>query len=518
MSGNDANPYQPFESDEEPLDIQSESALPPQAPVPGPEVGSRPADGARQVSPGEILSEDLSGGENAGDFLGLDLEFDAPSGVGAPGVASGPDDLGGGTAPMGDSGTAFELSSPPGMEAGLDSPQLAPEVQAGISTGTPVLPDPSTGEPLGDVDFQPGSTEYTESYGEEGELDEFGQPIEGELDEEGEVEEAASGRGRLLLLTVAVMAVAFGGVWYGRDFLPGSKGGGGTQIAQQPRVPTPDTRPSGPATSGSNGDPVAVDTTTEPPTDPIDPLAFGPGTPDTTGTQGRPVDPTELAVQEDALVGLTEFLHGVLVEGEGAPTGLSGGPTVAELPVDSGFPSDPVAFDPIDPTSVQGEVFESLDWADPGALDIVWRGDRVPMEAIASPAKVMLPRVGRVRLHLDSGETMDGRVVAVGQASVWIDTGTGRIGLGAEKIVDIEHLQPLPFGAEVEPVAVATGDEVRVTLPGGAIFARVLSNQEGLVTVQTENGAKITLRDPEMERVKSTRVHVVELPEQPEAP
>ena len=41
-----------------------------------PNHGNRPASGARQVSPGEVLSQGFDGADNAGDFLGLDTGFD----------------------------------------------------------------------------------------------------------------------------------------------------------------------------------------------------------------------------------------------------------------------------------------------------------------------------------------------------------------------------------------------------------------------------------------------------------
>src|SRR5215510_1194851 len=58
-----------------------ESNLPPDQGLPSdldtasPFQGNRPASGARRATPGEVLSQGFQGAQNAGDFLGLDVEF-----------------------------------------------------------------------------------------------------------------------------------------------------------------------------------------------------------------------------------------------------------------------------------------------------------------------------------------------------------------------------------------------------------------------------------------------------------
>src|SRR5262245_65293590 len=53
----------------------SDQALPSEIDTSSPYSGNRPASGARRATPGEVLSQGFQGAQNAGDFLGLDVEF-----------------------------------------------------------------------------------------------------------------------------------------------------------------------------------------------------------------------------------------------------------------------------------------------------------------------------------------------------------------------------------------------------------------------------------------------------------
>jgi hypothetical protein len=138
---------------------------------------------------------------------------------------------------------------------------------------------------------------------------------------------------------------------------------------------------------------------------------------------------------------------------------------------------------------------------------MIWRGDTVPLAAIAAPSKVLTPHVGVVRLHMESGEVFDGRLWAVGLNQVWVDARPGRIGLDATRIVQYERLPVRELSDRVHHAA--TGERVRVQVPGGVLYGRVLSSDADLVTLVTDGGGKVTVKNPVVQPLGPSRAMVV---------
>jgi hypothetical protein len=68
--------------------------------------------------------------------------------------------------------------------------------------------------------------------------------------------------------------------------------------------------------------------------------------------------------------------------------------------------------------------------------------------------------------------------------------------------------EPLDVGTTV--MEVARGDRVRVRTIGGVLTGRVLSRKGLTVVLQTDGGGRVTLEDPVVEPIGSSRAIVVE--------
>jgi hypothetical protein len=132
----------------------------------------------------------------------------------------------------------------------------------------------------------------------------------------------------------------------------------------------------------------------------------------------------------------------------------------------------------------------------------VWEGSVIPMESIGGPSRLLTPGVGRVRILIARGEIFEGRLYAVGQGKVWIDTGLGRLALLSEQVQRIEHLAS-PSGT---PGLGAPGSQelaglprVRVRTPGGTFYGKVLARDDATVTLITDQGARVMLESRDVE-------------------
>jgi hypothetical protein len=144
----------------------------------------------------------------------------------------------------------------------------------------------------------------------------------------------------------------------------------------------------------------------------------------------------------------------------------------------------------------------SLKLASQQDLSSVWTRSAIPFDAIGSPTKVLTPMVGRVRLVLKSKELFEGRLYAVGEGHVWLDTQYGRMGLPGARVDRIEQIE----GGPGTPALGAPGSEamvglerVRVKTPGGVFYGKVISKDESKTTLVTEQGARITLDSKDVE-------------------
>jgi hypothetical protein len=132
----------------------------------------------------------------------------------------------------------------------------------------------------------------------------------------------------------------------------------------------------------------------------------------------------------------------------------------------------------------------------------VWEGSVIPMDSIGAPSRLLTPGVGRVRVVIQRGEIFEGRLYAVGQGKVWLDTGTGRLALLSDQVQRIEHLTS-PSGT---PGLGAPGSQelaglprVRVHTPGGTFYGKVISRDDTTVTLITDQGARVMLETRDVE-------------------
>jgi hypothetical protein len=436
---------------------------------------NRPASGARQVAPGEILSMDFQGSETAGDFLGLDTEFTEAT---IDPMAGGGDGLDLAQAPL--SGQAADMDQ-------LDAPAPLTEVMEpdGLDEGESY-----------DSGYEDGEFDEYDEFG--GEADDYA--AEGEFyDEAFEDEEAVAssgGRAKVLIGSVVVLGLlAAGAVTLGPGLLPGGADDG-TDVAVGPIQKTPIT--TGPDTAVVELDPVTIE---------LDPLATDPGGTDpatdpTGGTETVEVPNIEDFITPDPGAGtdqidLTDLLAGTGTEGPATDPLTDMTNQISQI-----FGMQPEGGQDSFPDFAQG-----FDWVSEDMLDMIWRGNEVPMEAIGAPARTLMPHVGQVMVHMTSGEVFEGRLYAVGQDTVWIDTEPGRVGLEGGAVERIALLGDLAVEAGSRPAP--TGKRVRANVPGGWIYGRILAENGKVITLVSDDGAKVTLNDPEIQSLGSQRAIII---------
>ena len=449
----------------------------PDAADPQPMTGNRPAEGAQQKLPGEVLTESsFSGSETAGDFLGLDLEFTTP----IPTPEAGVMDPASQAAPH---GGELELSAAPSTE----SAPADYDAEYDLEGPTHIM----------HVDDEvDGSEEYLPHEVDDELEDEFAYDEE---DEEGDFfgeEDAQAGSSRKGLLVGAFAAglVAVVGVVVAPRFLE-TDSAGPIEVASNPAPPAP-----APVESASSADPAGPETLA----DPADPMA----------------DPITSTEPDTGFEPGGEFLTAEPVESFLAPGPESGGEAMPENGfaedllggLTEGPAPDPVAVEPRTPVSIASSdaypnFDEGFEWISEDKLDMVWRGTEIPLEAISAPAKTVMPRVGDVRVHTTSGEMIDGRLFAVGHNRVWVDIEGGRVGLDGDTVERFERLDTEQVSSGSGPLV---GARVRVNVPGGALYGRVMSQEEANLTLVTPDGARVRVLDADVETLGSGRAVVVQ--------
>lgn len=142
----------------------------------------------------------------------------------------------------------------------------------------------------------------------------------------------------------------------------------------------------------------------------------------------------------------------------------------------------------------------------------IWEGSTVPTDAIQGSSRLLTPAVGRVRLVLNGGEMFEGRLYAVGDQKLWLDTSLGRMALLGEQVRKIEQLSGdgAPGGGSPNAAELAILPRVRVRTPGGMLYGKVIARDEATITLITEAGARVTLKSTDVEDAppgKTTIVH-----------
>ena len=116
----------------------------------------------------------------------------------------------------------------------------------------------------------------------------------------------------------------------------------------------------------------------------------------------------------------------------------------------------------------------------------VWNETRVPLEEISRATRLATPRIGRVRVTLLSGELFEGRLNAVGEGCVWIDTSYGRMGLNGTLVKSVERL-------DVAEEGTAGVRRVRVNAPGGMLTGTLESDDGANASILLDSGARMTV-------------------------
>src|SRR5262245_64456196 len=176
--------------------LTSDQGLPSEPETPSPYTGNRPASGARRATPGEVLSQGFQGAQNAGDFLGLDVEFTASQ----------------------------------------DPQNFAAAAQQVVQPGPADYGDP--GDPS--ASFAPAPlppSDPVQEFAEAPSAFEFGEDLGTEDGEPAFVEHAASGRKPVLVGVLLVAALGAGGYFYGPG-LYSPFAGGSSEVARKPAEPT----------------------------------------------------------------------------------------------------------------------------------------------------------------------------------------------------------------------------------------------------------------------------------------
>lgn len=415
-----------------------------------------------------------------------------------------------------------------GLEAGLgdglgqgedpapveDPEVLAPEHGA---LEAPTEEDFRSALPAEDMDLEAAFGELAGDDGSTSWLMEFDLEDEGFDPEEAleralmdaEVAETAGLRlwiGRALLATVSVAAGVVGAKLFLAPAEPAP-----VEVARE--APAPVAPAAGPATANTTPD-TAPEPTPAAPGAP-EPVAVAPEAPAPVVESTGP-EPTVEAAPEPEMPTAPTGTEVARAETE-APTEEPGTPVIeidwgnGEAAVPSEPVTPPVAAAPEAPAEPVQE--GGLREASPEELASVWSGTAIPVEALRGPDRVMTPGVGRVRVVLARGEVFEGRLYAVGQRKLWLETGLGKMALVDWQIDRIEHIvatdgTPLSGGDSARDLAGLPS--VRVRTAGGVFYGKLLSRDGDSVVLVTDSGGRVTLSGAEVELAGKATTHVVD--------
>jgi len=124
----------------------------------------------------------------------------------------------------------------------------------------------------------------------------------------------------------------------------------------------------------------------------------------------------------------------------------------------------------------------------------IWEGATIPVEALSGGLRLETPSVGRVRVRLEGTERVEGRLTAIGQGRVWIQTDAG------PRVIERDALRGLEQIANREATASApqAPRRQRVRTAGGVFYGRVLARDGRTVTLVTDAGTRISVEADEV--------------------
>jgi hypothetical protein len=127
----------------------------------------------------------------------------------------------------------------------------------------------------------------------------------------------------------------------------------------------------------------------------------------------------------------------------------------------------------------------------------VWQSSSLPGKAqLSANPRLLTPNVGRVRAVLKSGDVFEGRLFAVGEGNLWLESSSGRMGLSGERLASLEQIvtpEGTPALGEPGSQALAGMERVRVKTPGGVFYGKVIARDAARTTIVTDDGARLTL-------------------------
>jgi hypothetical protein len=416
--------------------------------------GNRPASGARRATPGEVLSQGFQGAQNAGDFLGLDTEFTA---------SQDPNQVFGASSPL-------DLVPPPSTYDG--DPQSVPEP----------APMPA-GDPAQDFAEAPSAFEFGEDLGSE----------EGE---QSASEDGAPSRGPQLVRALLVAGLVGGAVYYG-NILYTRYFGAPTEVAVAPVAPG--AKPGANTKTPSTDSPAPAKPATDPSVASKDPSADA--KPSTTAPSSKDAKKPAVSTRTPSAspgTGGARKPEPVATAEQAQPEGG------ASLPSSTGA-------DHKSPSSFPDLASNDFEWASSDLLELIWRGNEVPLQAVHAPAKTLMPRVGTVRVLTTAGDVFEGRLYAVGQDRVWVDAEPGRIGLDGARVEKIEVLGQVAASVQpnVQEKELVGKKRVRVRVPGGMLYGSVLKSEGEEVVLALDDGGRVRVKAGDIEDLGSGRAVVV---------
>jgi hypothetical protein len=285
----------------------------------------------------------------------------------------------------------------------------------------------------------------------------------------------------------------------------------------EPAATTPEPAATTPEPGATTPEPVAttpepVATTPEPAATTPEPVATTPEpaatTPEPAATTPEPAATTPSAALETLAPGTfgAPALLEWLARDELCGPMFIGGETSGELV------SDPATWSGM-PRVTQLDVQSLLLMSRPvgkGATQRpgVWNDTRVPLEEIARATRLATPRIGRVRVTLLSGELFEGRLNAVGEGCVWLDTSYGRMGLNGTLVKSVERLDVAEEGA-------SGARRVRVHAPGGLLTGTLESDDGANASVLLDSGARMTVPSSDVTPLGEAQKDTVRLKRKP---
>src|SRR5262249_7545546 len=108
-------------------------------------------------------------------------------------------------------------------------------------------------------------------------------------------------------------------------------------------------------------------------------------------------------------------------------------------------------------------------------LTVIYQGTEVPLDQFNATSRILTPSVGRVRVRKSSGDGFEGRLYAVGQGQLVLETPQGKLTLDASTAAAVERLEGVVEASPNGDASSLPGARVRVVTAGGAIVGKLVA-------------------------------------------